>query len=99
MMTTRPAGEGFAGRIGWAADRTLDEVLVPRGQVFVSDTEPAWSWSDVVDRSVGDQVIVNDWKIEVRMMERHSTIEVTLAPAVSAHQPSTLSSEPTTQEL
>ncbi len=37
--------------------------------------------------AVGDQVIVDDWTIEVRSMARHRITEVALTPAVPAPQP------------
>ena len=49
--------------------------------------------------SVGDEVIIDDWKIEVRSMARHRITEVALAPTEPAPQRLSISIEPTTQEL
>jgi putative hemolysin len=49
--------------------------------------------------SVGDHVIVDDWTIDVRSMERHSITEVALVPAISTPHSPTISTDPTTEEL
>ncbi len=54
--------------------------------------------------SVGDHVVIADWHVEVRSMERHSITEVALAPALSPpvpepQSPETRSPKPTTEEL